>query len=47
MLGAATLTSAIRQLASRSLRAAQGLTRLGLDHGRVRGAGIRAAFRRR
>jgi hypothetical protein len=47
LLGAATLTIAIRQLASRSLRAARGLTRLGLDHGRVRASAVRAAFRRR
>jgi hypothetical protein len=47
LLGAATLTIAIRQLASRSLRAARGLTRLGLDHGRVRAGAVRAAFRRR
>jgi hypothetical protein len=47
LLGAATLTIAIRQLASRSLRLARGLTRLGLDHGRVLAAAARAAFRRR
>ena len=33
VLGGAALTIAIRQLATRSVRAAQGLTRLGLDHG--------------
>jgi hypothetical protein len=47
LLGAATLTIAIRQLASRSLRAARGLGPLGLDHGRVRGSTIKAALRRR
>jgi len=45
-LGTAALTIVIRQLASRSLRAAQGLSPLGVYHGRVRASTIREAFRR-
>jgi hypothetical protein len=46
-LGAAALTIGIRQLASRSLRAAQSSSQLGADPGRLRASTIRAAFRRR
>jgi hypothetical protein len=45
-LGTAALTIVIRQLASRSLRAAQGSGRLGVDTGRLRTSTIRDAFRR-
>jgi hypothetical protein len=47
VVGTAALTIVIRQLASRSLRAARGLSPLGADYGRVRAAVIRDAFRRR
>jgi hypothetical protein len=46
-LGTAALTIVIRQLASRSLRAAQGSGHLGLDPRRLRVSTIREAFRRR
>ena len=46
-LGTAALTIAIRQLASRSLRAAQSSGRRGIDPGRLRASTIREAFRRR
>jgi hypothetical protein len=47
VLGTAALTIVIRQLASRSLRAAQGSGHPGVIHWRGRAAAIRAAFRRR
>jgi hypothetical protein len=46
VLGTAALTIVIRQLASRSLRAAWRLSPLRPDHGRVRAAAIKDAFRR-
>jgi hypothetical protein len=46
-LGTAALTIVIRQLASRSLRAASGLGPLGVDHGRLRASTIKEAFPRR
>jgi hypothetical protein len=45
-LGTAALTIVIRQLASRSLRAAQRSSQLGVDHGRLRASTIRETFRR-
>ena len=46
-VGTAALTIVIRQLASRSLRAAQSSGRQGIDPGRLRASTIREAFRRR
>ena len=45
-LGTAALTIVIRQLASRSVRAALGSRLPGVGYGRLRTAAIRAAFRR-
>jgi hypothetical protein len=46
-LGTAALTIVIRQLASRGLRAAQGLGALGVIPDRLRSPAVRPSFRRR